>query len=154
MVYVIQVCWQLAISRIRTELQFHLLLAAVSKPVWHIPLLCVQWKTPDDGQRHCPKHVEFYSKNIFEKLEHLFGFYYKNWTQSGVIVCLRPPSTTSPLELPDGLYDIWYQSANRTMCCSSDFHTAGRHRCKWNIQEQSEWSAVCFLIWIQSMPIP
>ena len=32
---------------------------AVSKPVRHIPLLCVQWKTPDDGQRNCPKHVEF-----------------------------------------------------------------------------------------------
>jgi len=31
----------------------------VSKPIWHIPLLCVQWKTPDDGQRNCPKHVEF-----------------------------------------------------------------------------------------------
>ena len=24
-------------------------------------------KTPDDGQRNCPKHVEFYSKNKFEK---------------------------------------------------------------------------------------
>ena len=47
---------------------------AVSKPVWHIPLLCVQWKTPDDGQRNCPKHVEFYSKNKFEKLVHLVGF--------------------------------------------------------------------------------
>jgi len=44
---------------------------AVSKPVWHIPLLCVQWKTPDDGQKNCPKHVEFYSKNKFEKLVHL-----------------------------------------------------------------------------------
>jgi len=31
---------------------------AVSKPVWHIPLLCVQWKTPDDPQRNCPKHLE------------------------------------------------------------------------------------------------
>jgi len=39
-----------------------------------IPLLCVQWKTPDDGQRNCPKHVEFYSKNKFEKLVHLVGF--------------------------------------------------------------------------------
>jgi len=29
----------------------------VSKLVWHIPLLCVRWKTPDDGQRNCPKHV-------------------------------------------------------------------------------------------------
>ena len=38
---------------------------AVSKPVWHIPLLRVQWKTPDDGQRNCPKHVDFYSKNNF-----------------------------------------------------------------------------------------
>jgi len=47
---------------------------AVSKPVWHTPLLCVQWRTPDDGQRNCPKHVEFYSKNNFEKLVHLVGF--------------------------------------------------------------------------------
>ena len=29
--------------------------------VRHTPLLCVQWKNPDDGQRNCPKHVEFYS---------------------------------------------------------------------------------------------
>ena len=35
---------------------------AVSKPVWHIPLLYLQWKTPDDGHRNCPKHVEFPSK--------------------------------------------------------------------------------------------
>ena len=26
------------------------------------------------GQRNCPKHVEFYSKNKFEKLVHLVGF--------------------------------------------------------------------------------
>jgi len=45
-----------------------------AKPVWHIPLLCVQWKTPDDGQRNCPKYVEFYSKNKLEKLVHLVGF--------------------------------------------------------------------------------
>ena len=36
-------------------------------------------KTPDDGQRNCPKRVEFYSKNKFEKLVHLVGFFlYKN----------------------------------------------------------------------------
>jgi hypothetical protein len=45
-----------------------------SKPVWHIPLLCVQWNTPDDGQRNCLKHAEFYSKNKFVKLVHLVGF--------------------------------------------------------------------------------
>jgi len=37
-------------------------------------LLCVQCKTPDDGQRNCPKRVEFYSKNKFENLMHLVGF--------------------------------------------------------------------------------
>jgi len=31
-------------------------------------------KTPDDGQRNCPKHVQLYSKNKFEKLVHLVGF--------------------------------------------------------------------------------
>jgi len=49
-------------------------LLSVSKHVWHIPLLCVQWKTSDDEQRNCPNHVEFYSKNKFEKLVHLAGF--------------------------------------------------------------------------------
>ena len=68
MVYVIQVCWQLA-SRIRTVPSW-----SCSQAVWQKPLLCVQWKTPDDGQRNCPKHVEFYSKNKFEKLVHLGCF--------------------------------------------------------------------------------
>ena len=58
MVYVTQICWQ----------------HAISKPVWHTPLLCVRWKTPDDEHRNCPKHAEFYSKNKFEKLVHLVGF--------------------------------------------------------------------------------
>jgi len=43
-------------------------------PVWHNPLPCVQWKTSDDGQRNCPKHVEFYSKNKFEELVHIIDF--------------------------------------------------------------------------------
>ena len=29
---------------------------------------------PDDGQRNCPKHVEFYSKNTSQKLVHLVRF--------------------------------------------------------------------------------
>ena len=53
-------------------------LQAVSKPVWNIPLLCVQWKTPDDGRRNCPKHVEFHSKNKFEILVHIVGFIIRN----------------------------------------------------------------------------
>jgi hypothetical protein len=37
-------------------------------------LLCVQYLTPEDGQKTCPKHAEFYSKNKFEKLVYLVGF--------------------------------------------------------------------------------
>jgi len=55
----------------------------VNKPVWHIPLLCVQWKTPDDGQRNCPKHVDFYSKNKLEKLMYLVGFIVRIITMRG-----------------------------------------------------------------------
>jgi len=63
MVYVIQVCWQLATDLVPSW--------SCSQAVWHITLLCVQWKTPDDGQRNCPKHVEFYSKNKFQKFVNL-----------------------------------------------------------------------------------
>ena len=52
------VCWQFA-SKLSANLHLS---------------LCVQWKTPDDGQRNCPKHVQFYSKNKIEKLVHLVGF--------------------------------------------------------------------------------
>jgi len=72
MVCVIQACWQFA-SRIRMETFW-----SCSQTVRHIPLLCVQWKIPDDGQRNCPKHVEFYCKNKFEKLVHLVGFIIRN----------------------------------------------------------------------------
>ena len=44
MVNVIEVCWQFALSANLYE------------------LLCVQWKTPDDEQKNCPKHVGFYCK--------------------------------------------------------------------------------------------
>ena len=60
----------------------HLPICEIS--AWHIPLLCIQWKTPDDGERNCPKHAEFYSKNKFEKLVLLVGFimtiYYDAWS--------------------------------------------------------------------------
>ena len=50
----------------------HSALVYVIRPAWHIPVLNVQWKTPDDGQRNCPKHVEFLHKNKFGKLVHGF----------------------------------------------------------------------------------
>ena len=53
---------------------------AASRTVWHIQMLCVQWKTPDDGQTNCPKHVEFHSKHKFRKLVHLVCFIVRHWT--------------------------------------------------------------------------
>jgi len=50
-------------------------------------------KTPDDGQRNCPKHVEFYPKNKFEKLVHLFGFVIR----SAIIIVV--PATMWPILL-------------------------------------------------------
>jgi hypothetical protein len=31
-----------------------------------LPVSNVQWKTPDDGQRRCSKHVEFYNRIKFD----------------------------------------------------------------------------------------
>jgi len=41
-------------------------------------------QTPDDGERNCPKHVEFHSKNKFEKLVHLVGFIIRNLSRCTV----------------------------------------------------------------------
>jgi len=60
-------CWittSVVLFSVRCVNVIQVLLSA--KPVWYYLLLCVQWKTPDDGQRNCPKHVEFYSKKIWE----------------------------------------------------------------------------------------
>jgi len=32
------------------------------KPARNLPVPNVQWKTPNNGQRRCPKHVEFYKR--------------------------------------------------------------------------------------------
>jgi len=32
------------------------------KPALNLPESNIELKTPDDGQRRCPKHVEFYNK--------------------------------------------------------------------------------------------
>ena len=60
MVYVIQVCRQLS-SRIRMELQFHPGHARKLSTNLYDIYQCQVYSelTPDDGQRNCPKHVEF-----------------------------------------------------------------------------------------------
>jgi hypothetical protein len=39
-----------------------LLGSGLQKPARNLPMPNAQWKTPDDGQRRCPKHVEFYNR--------------------------------------------------------------------------------------------
>jgi len=39
----------------------------------------VQWKTPDDGQRNSPKHIEFIDKNKFGKISAPVGFIKKKF---------------------------------------------------------------------------
>jgi hypothetical protein len=53
-----------------TAVQSWSCLEAVIKLAWHKPVSNVQWKTPDDGQRNCPKQVQFLEKKI-GKLVHL-----------------------------------------------------------------------------------
>jgi len=71
---------------------------AVSKPVWHIPLLRAQWKVSDDGQTNCPKHIEFCSKNKFRKISASSWFYYKNLSRCTVTWTSKSEVTVS-LEL-------------------------------------------------------
>jgi hypothetical protein len=49
-----------------------------TNPVWHKPLLCVRWETPDDGQRNFLKHGEFHFKTKLEKFSASSWFYYKD----------------------------------------------------------------------------
>ena len=59
------------------------MLTACSQAVSITCMYCCVYskKTPDDGQRNWPKHVEFYSKNKFEKLVHLVGFIIRMFLQ-------------------------------------------------------------------------
>jgi hypothetical protein len=54
----------------------HTAMVYVIQVFWHL----VHWKTPDEGQRNCPKHVEFHSKKLIWEIGSSIWFYYKNNT--------------------------------------------------------------------------
>jgi len=64
-------CADRCASRIRMEVQFH-------------PDPARMLSAPDDGQRNCPKHAEFHSKNKYGKLVHLVGYIIINLTRCTV----------------------------------------------------------------------
>jgi len=96
----------------------HTAMVYVIQVSWHMPLLCVQWKTPDDGQRNCPNHVEFHSKKInFENFVHLVGFIVRNLSR-----CTVTWTSNSHLSLVIELLEVvnnkvwmfsWYRVAIR-----------------------------------------
>ena len=62
-------CWPIA-SGIGTLIP----LASSQQNLYDIPIAVYTVITPDDGKKYCLKHVEFYSKNNFEKFVNLIGF--------------------------------------------------------------------------------
>ena len=61
------------------EQEHLLLLASWQQTCMTYTILCVQWKTPDDGKRNCPKHVEFHSKLKFWEISASSWFCYKKF---------------------------------------------------------------------------
>jgi len=51
-----------------------------------VPVPNVQWTTPDDGQRNCPKHVEFRTRINLE-ISASLGFYFKE-TETYIYIAL------------------------------------------------------------------
>jgi len=99
-----------------------ILLASCNCNLYDIHHCCVNSeKTPDDGQRNCPKHVEFYSKNKFEKLVHLIGFvitirncnhFNPSWFVVVSLLCLtfRMAFWSHPLDTMDFYYLQTFQT--------------------------------------------
>jgi len=73
-------------------------------------------KTPDDGQRNCPKHVEFYSKNKFEKFVHLVGFIKRISTKSYHILHL--PNIVTDLDVRVFTYSVFKSINKISLFCS------------------------------------
>ena len=66
-------------------------------------------QTPDDGQGNCLKHVQFYSKNKFEKLVHLVGFViriYQDARSPGCQILQFTLLITIPLVPPNKSADV------------------------------------------------
>jgi hypothetical protein len=65
-------------------------------------------KTSDDGQRNCPKHVEFYSQNKFEELVHLIVFIIRIFHDARSPGIQIPLGGSSQTTYPEFVIDITY----------------------------------------------
>jgi len=89
--------------------------------------VCTVKTTPDDRQRNCSKHVEFYSKNEFEKLVHLVGNNMFNYLSIFTFDSLR--STESGLVARrDSIPTIGWDTYFSISCPEIDFTPRGTRR--------------------------
>ena len=110
--------------------------------IWHIQFPCVQWKTPVDGQRNCPKNVEFYFKNQFETLVHLVGFTTRIYhdarsseLQIGYVVLhirLQTHTRSSRCPPPTSMH-AWVRLISH---CHTLSKVLGRLRMFWHVQKR------------------
>jgi len=87
-------------------------------------LLCVQCQTPGEGQRNCPEHVEFCSKNKFEKLAHLVGFVIRIRIERAATCLIQFTPEKDALVVNEqktarSLVTVWKLSEDRNISCAS-----------------------------------
>ena len=108
MVYVIQICRQLLSRSICSCSK------AVYKPVWHIPLLSVQWINSwwwtDELSETCTASWQ----NKFVKLVQLVGFITKKF-DNFVYICKYVCHYWSLH--PEGVGPLWYKYQHELQCC-------------------------------------
>jgi len=100
-------------------------------------------KTRDGGQRNCPKHVEFYSKNKFEKFVHLVVIKSRRMRWAGHVagmgkergvyrVLLRKPEGKRPLGRPRRrLVDNIRMELQKVGCGYMDWIGLAQDRDRW-----------------------
>jgi len=77
-------CWDTFVVLVYTVLRYICCVGVYSVEI-HLLCWCIQcWDTPDDGQWTCPKHVEYFIKEIWE-IVHLAGFHYRNISRCMVL---------------------------------------------------------------------
>jgi hypothetical protein len=88
-------------------------------------LPCVQWITPDDGHRRCPKHVEFYDKTKFRISDaSSWLFYTKHVTMHGHLNTMQCTVFTSLL--PYDVYAWWLRQTARVFTVSASLRLKRR----------------------------
>jgi len=89
----------------------------------HVYMMCT-WCVHDDGQRYCPKHVEFYTKNKIWDISASRWFYYKNiswcmilWMSNSTAYCYTH-FLSDPTRYSHGKHiEIYFHPANSSVSC-------------------------------------